>query len=334
MVGASNHFAPGNWRLRWTAILGAMAWNLALATEPAESSAERVYQLTAGNLVVAVKVDTTAELPRFDETAAVVAVTWCERSYLGGAGLVDEFGLEGVGVLGYEEASVGGKFIKIGVGVLQRDLARAYRFQHAYPRLEKFPVGVKVTESELTVEQASDLVAGYGYRYRKHYQVDRDGVLTIRYELGNTGIRAFVFEHYNHNFFCFAEKGGTSGDGYGVETAFPLSDPVVGLVLDTPRHARLLPVSQSVTGPIFWRLPLSAGAEAHRVVLTHANGRRVELTGDTPVVRFCLWTDRRTVSPELFSQKTLAPGQTTRWVRRYRFETGLVPAPRGQETKP
>ncbi len=47
--------------------------------------------------------------PRFDRTAQVVSVRKGRQSYLDERGLVDELGLRGNGVLGYERAK-GGTF--------------------------------------------------------------------------------------------------------------------------------------------------------------------------------------------------------------------------------
>lgn len=277
------------------------------------------YRLADGDFVVEIEVGARAELPRFDETAVVRAVSWRGGHYLVGPGLADEFGLEGHGALGFEEAAPGEGFLKIGVGELERDRAGGYRFQHAYPRRQSFPVEVIAGERELRVAQVSAEVRGYRYTYAKHYSVGGERTLTIDYELGNRGNRTFVFEHYNHNYFRLPESGGTHG--CRIETGFPLSSPPEKWKLASPHAAQWTGERFVATGNL-WRLPLNPPADAHEVTLTLADGRAVQVAGDSPVVRFAVWLERTAVCPELFSRFTLQPNETARWTRRYHFAAG------------
>ena len=66
------------------------------------------HVLVEGDLTVTIETAAAEPLPRFDQTAVVRSVTCHGREWLEGPGLADEFGLEGFGVLGFTDASLGG----------------------------------------------------------------------------------------------------------------------------------------------------------------------------------------------------------------------------------
>lgn len=274
------------------------------------------YVLERAGLSVTIETAVRRELPRFDETAAVSAVSWNGRDWLTGAGLVDEFGLEGFGVLGFSAAAVGGEFVKIGVGVLTRDASGPYRFLHSYPRQSSFPVQVAADENGVTVTQHSEDVNGYRYDYVKSFTIDDERRLVIAYELTNLGGRAFRFEHYNHNFFGLKAAGGAKD--CRLETAFRLQTPPEGWAVVSDGTAQWIGEDRPVRGQ-FWRMPFDSPAEPHALTLSFKDGYAVQMTGSSPVTRLAVWLDETAVCPELFSRFSLEPGETARWTRTYRF---------------
>jgi hypothetical protein len=103
-----------------------------------------------GNQAFKVVIDTPAQLTddfpacRFDQTANVRSVTFHGREYLVSPGFIDEFGILGCGVLGFDEAQIGEPFIKIGIGYLQRIAEpEYYHFSTVYPIFKKFPVEIQ-----------------------------------------------------------------------------------------------------------------------------------------------------------------------------------------------
>jgi hypothetical protein len=287
---------------------------------------ERVLRLQAGACAVEIVSDThrleTRFGPRFDGTAFVSSVSTAAHSYLAAEGLADEFGLEGMGVLGYREAPLNGEFIKIGVGVLVRDTTEKYRFQHAYPVARRFPVTVEATDETVRVIQLSERVDGYQYRYEKTYRTVGNGVLAIDYVLANLGLKEFPFDHYNHNFFAFDGEGGS--DSYAVTAAFPWPQPPAGAWhLDAQRRLCLSSEKIEPKG-VYWGTPLEIGADLHQVTLRHRSGEAVIISGNTPSVRFAIWADRTAICPELFIRHQLAPGASCRWTRTYRFGSAVA----------
>ncbi len=274
------------------------------------------HVLQRDGFAVTIETSVRRATPRFDETAAVSAVRWNGRNWLTGAGLADEFGLEGFGVLGFKEAPIGGDFVKIGVGVLTRDVPGPYRFQHSYPRRSEFAVQVIAGETEVKVAQRSGEVNGYGYDYAKTYTIEAAGRLVIAYELTNRGGLTFRFEHYNHNFFGVKTAGGAGGSR--IETPLRLQNPPEGWSLVSDHDARWVGADFPAPGR-FWRMPMNPAAEGQALKLSLKDGYSVRMTGSSAVTRLSVWVDETAICPELFSRFTLEPGETARWTRTYEF---------------
>ncbi|RYZ80402.1 MAG: hypothetical protein EOO68_37425, partial [Moraxellaceae bacterium] len=160
--------------------------------------------------------------PRFDNTAMVNQVRLNGSTYLAPNGLVDEFGIDGTGVIGFEAAKAGDNFLKIGVGKLVRHYGEDYDFWHQYKIRQLLPVRVQRKGDVVTVRQNGYLAHKYGYAYTKRYRVlPKSATLVIEYELRNSGRRPITFNHYNHNWFAF--EGRSTSPPYSLETKFPLA---------------------------------------------------------------------------------------------------------------
>lgn len=260
--------------------------------------------------------------PRFDNTANVSQVWLDGHSFLGGPGLADEFGLMGVGVLGFAEARAGETFLKIGVGQLVRSKDLNYGFWNSYPVARLLAVKVQASPQRLTVQQDAPVTQGYAYRYRKSYLVGvRTGTLEIRYTLRNTGQKAFEFEQYNHNWFTF--DGQKANPSWFVAPRFALGNAKAASWLDrrveTPGLARLGIKSGSIT-PGNYDPPLALShAENALVVGDERSGQRVGVRGNFPISHFALFANPDALCPEVFVRRRLLPGKTTTWKRSYRF---------------
>lgn len=287
----------------------------------AMSKPEEPYHLVAGDFEAVIVTDTrrleALYGPRFDRSAVVTSVKLGGREFVEARGLCDEFGLNGLGVLGYAEAvPEGGEFIKIGVGALQRDTAGEYSFIRHWPVVENARVEVTVQPEALLVRQAGPSRHGYACQLEKQYAITAGGRLTIAYALTNIGGKPFHFEHYNHNFLAFS--GAAVDPAYRLAPAFALPQAgndkwelgEDGLRLRAPAPAR---------GGAVFGVDLAAPAAENSVVVRHANGQQLAISGDFPVARFAVWATQAAVCPEIFHRARLAPGETVRWTRHYQF---------------
>lgn len=282
--------------------------------------------------------------PRFDTTAAVTSIRIEGREILIHGGLADEFNPKWLPPPGYDEARPGEPFLKVGVGLLQRVRERPYLFRHKYPVI-KYATNERLTsktQDELVFRQHINTgpELGWAYDYTKTYTLlpadDSPpppppsaavvATLVIRYKLQNTGTRPIHIEHYNHNWFRLDSDSTMSfGNGYKLNTPFalPTSDPAPdALTINGGNITFHAPVRE----PVFPMAEQRVSAARNRATLRNlATGRWVEFSGDFDVSRFALFVDHETISPEVFADWKLAPGEQTTWTRTYRF--GLDPQP-------
>ena len=115
------------------------------------------------------------------------------------SGAVEEFSQ-----IGYDSAKVGDSFLKIGVGILQKDSDLPYNFRYTYPVINSGERVVEEIENGIkflhTLQDAQ-----YSYVYQKTITFDeRLARMTIAHELKNTGSSTICTSVYNHNFLTFA----------------------------------------------------------------------------------------------------------------------------------
>ena len=177
----------------------------ASGVEPAKEN-EACVALAEGDLRIVIATgplskDEDISPVRFDRSARIISLQLAGVEYLGAEGMPDDFGLHGIGILGFDEASPGEPFIKPGVGLLRKEGA-LYRFMRSYELISAFPTRVlERTDTTLTLEQTSSELHGYAYRYTKTYRLHLPSTLVLEYSLTNVGSRSFAFEQYNHNWF-------------------------------------------------------------------------------------------------------------------------------------
>ena len=287
--------------------------------------AESRHVLRQGDFAVTITVDSAqiAEKfgPRFDRCGAVTSLLYSGVEYVASIGLADEFGLDGVGALGFTEAGREGEhFIKIGVGELSRYSENKYIFWVGYPVRSLFPVTVEAgTEGRsLSVVQVSSAAHGYAYRYRKAYSIEAPATLIVSYELENTGEKTFTVSHYNHNWLRFADA--EPDADYRVSTAFPLPGPPAAGLTITEGGLGLA----SETKGAYWAFDGEIAPEANRLVVRRGN-LALEVTGDFTASRFALWVGEGGFCPEVFGLPTVEPGAVAKWQRVYRVLTEPTP---------
>ena len=256
--------------------------------------------------------------PRFDLLGAVVAWSLDGRPILAGTGLCDEFGMRRTPP-GFDEAGVGGTFLKPGVGVLKKDREGEYDFFHPYPVEFLLKTETRRERDSITFEQRLGDFRGFGYRYTKQYRFERDSSrLVIRYELTNTGKKPIVTDQYNHNFFSFGKE--LPGSRYRIRTDFtakPLQRS--GAWCSYRRREftgfRMIPPGCYLTSTEW--IP----AKENRFELLHPDfPYSVEIGGDFDSRKFAIsFREGEYISPEIFIEIDLKPGETKQWSRSCRI---------------
>lgn len=253
---------------------------------------------------------------RFDRTAIVQQIELNGKTFLTHAGLSDEFGLHGMGLRGFDEATSKTPFIKIGVGRLLRDKPGKYEFFHRYPIQQLAPVRItEQTDTSLTFCQQLD-DPDYGYSYQKNYRIDPDTpTLTITYNMANTGKEIMLIEQYNHNWFNFANT--PINTAYQVLGGFDLTcRPKPWFT----QQGRRLSLNQTITKGEYTSSSCTCLPDNNWFKLSNSlTGMNVTISGDFPISLLGFFVQQDAICPEVHMTQFLARDQQWTWSRTYRF---------------
>ena len=233
----------------------------------------------------------------------------------GGRGLCNEFGI--FRPVGYQSARPGQWFPKFGVGLLRRPDEDDYKFDRPY-EFQPFPLEVRRDAQKLVFQFEPLPCRGYAARLRKTLRLN-ENALSIEYELENIGSQPICTGEYVHNFLA------PNGAPPGPQSVLQLHP---GLRLQ--RGGALLRQSGAqvrwnapVKAPQIWEIAAPAPTSGMIWQLWHES-EKIGLSEslDVPIERVSLWCAPHVLSPEVFVNIAVLPGQSQRWARRYQFWAG------------
>jgi len=233
----------------------------------------------------------------------------------GAAGPSEEFT-----TIGFDEAGAGGKFLKIGVGVLKRD-TDTYDFVHTYPVLNEGKRGFTATKDSVRLTQdLSDKDTGYGYSYVKTVKlVPGKPQMQIEHVLKNTGTKDLVTSVYCHNFLSLSP----GNENIALTAPFtlvagkPLAADAAQVSGKTLKYLRPVKEGESVTSPF-----TGFGDKVSDYDFKVVNGKTgfgQRIRADQPLARINFWSIRTTFSWEPYIAISLKPGETKRWTYTYDY---------------
>ena len=264
---------------------------------------------------------------RFDWTGKITGVkyrnipmTTIERTdnvnaVLFGKALYNEFGIDTA--LGFEEAKPGEWFHKIGIGALKKTKG-AYQFTNPYEiRPAKFHV--EPQPNQLRIDCHSESINGYAYSLSKVIRL-QESCLIIDYKLHNTGDQAIVTDEYVHNFIGVDKE--LIGKDYVLRFPFAINVEKFQALVNPEGKMDILKTEVSFKGnpnEQFFVSHLNGKyvVEATWELVHLKSGSGVRETGSFPTRKVNLWGWTHVVSPELFTEVHVAPGNSAKWSRRY-----------------
>jgi hypothetical protein len=231
--------------------------------------------------------------------------------------------------LGFDDAAVGGTFIKIGVGVLRKDSAEYDVFkQYQVVDPGKWTVKTHADSVEFT-HQLNDPASGYGYVYRKTVRlVAGTSEMVLEHHLKNTGRRSIDGTVYGHNFMMLDRQ--PIGPDFAVTLPFQIQSA-------PPPHKDVA----EIRGNQFVYMRALADKD---VVYTQISGFsdnpkdnevRIEnrgvgagmvIRGNRPLSHMALWSIRSVLAVEPFISMTIEPGSEFDWDVTYEYYT-IAPSP-------
>ena len=231
------------------------------------------------------------------------------------SGPVEEFA-----PVGFDEAGMGGRFLKPGVGIVRRDSDRYTQFS-TQPILNAGLRTFKATKTGARFTQdLQDKESGYGYRYTKSVQlIAGKPQMTITHVLTNTGSKPIVTTVYNHNFLTLSP-----GNEHMVITApftmtaeNPLQPELARLEGSIIRFVAPIPPGKAVESLITGYGDRAADYDF--TIANSATGFGQRLRADQPVASINFWSMQPVLGWEPYIAISLKPGETKRWTNSYDF---------------
>jgi len=231
------------------------------------------------------------------------------------SGPVEEFA-----PVGFDEAAPGGRFLKPGVGIVQRAIDKYDQF----PTLPVLNAGSRTFKATKTgarwTQELKDAPTGWAYHYEKTVQlVPGKAQMTISHVLTNTGTKPIVTTVYDHNFLTLSP----GNDHMAITAPFamtaekPLQPELAKLDGKSIRYLAPVPAGTTVTSPIGGFGP--AASDYDFTVTNTATGFGQRIRADRPIARINFWSINTTLGWEPYIAIDLKPGETKRWTYTYDF---------------
>jgi len=228
--------------------------------------------------------------------------------------------MEEFAAVGFQEAGMGGRFLKPGIGIFTRDNDNPLRFP-TLPSLNEGKRTFKTSKSgAVWTQDLDDPQSGYGYKYEKSVQLVRGKPqMTISHVLTNTGKKDIVTTVYCHNFLSLSP-----GSEHLVITA-PFTWQALDelqpefVKLDGNAIRYLAPLPPGVTTQSLMSGFNGEASDYDFTIINTATGFGQRIRADQPMVKINMWSITPTYSLEPYIAIALKPGETKRWTYTYDF---------------
>lgn len=218
---------------------------------------------------------------------------------------------------GFDEASPGEGFIRIGVGILEREDEQDYVMRKTYKITDHGTWNTEHGQDWISFTHRIDTRFGYGYLYQKTIQLKADG-FTIAHILKNTGEKPIETDQFNHNFFRI--DGEPSGTAFQISFPYAIysEDDLKGLLEIEGQNLTFIRDLGKEENVFLILNGYSRNPADHQVtVLNRKTGAGVTFSVDQPLHRMAFWACATTLSPENSIWIAVAPGEEQQWTSDY-----------------
>lgn len=237
-------------------------------------------------------------------------------------GPVEEFRSNDKG-LGYDEAKVGGAFVRIGIGTVRKPDETAYRPFETYDVVDPGKWTIHKHKDWIEFIQQLKSEEGYAYIYRKTVRlVKGKPEMLIEHSLKNTGKKEIETTQYNHNFFVIDHE----VVGPDISVKFPFT-PIAQSGFKDRAEVRgqeiMFPRELVGKNGVFSEL----GGSRNDVqdydfrIENSKTGAGVRITGDQPLAKVNFWAISTVAAVEPYILLRIQPGKEAHWTIRYDFYT-------------
>ena len=242
-----------------------------------------------------------------------------------GQGPAEEF-LTSNKALGFDEATPGGTFLKIGVGILRRPDERPYDRYRDYEIVDGGKWTTEISRDNVVFTQTlSNPTSGYGYIYTKSLRLlPGKPIMRIEHLLLNTGTKPLVSSVYDHNFFV-THNHHTGPDNmittpYPMKSSRPPSSNLARIEGNKLIFVKPLSAEEMVAMPIEGFEPTAKDYSFRVENISTGTGYSVQ--GDRPLNNIWLWAIYTNIAMEAFINLQADPGKEERWAYEYTYFTG------------
>jgi hypothetical protein len=271
---------------------------------------------------------------RFDWSGLISRVEYKGHSFFGewrfphnptnhddAVGPADEFGIEKPP--GYAETPVGGSFLKIGVGELQKPEEPRYQFWRTYKLVKPGSWKIKTAPGSIEFTQEMALAKDKGYKYVKLIELAKDGPsFRIHHQLKNMGSQRLSVEEYCHNFVVI--DGTPIGRAYHLTFGFPPRPKDESSLKERIRFTGKKMIFEKDLQPkdshFAEILGLTGTVEDNAVTIENTkSGGGVRIIGNRAPSKFNFYAERTAVCPEPFIKLDLPQSAEATWDTEYAF---------------
>ncbi len=236
-----------------------------------------------------------------------------------GKGLYNEFGINRP--VGYDDCPDYDYFHKIGVGLIKKEKEETYNFFKNYTfKPATFKLS-QISDTDITITTISSNYRGYAYQLIKNYKL-LEKELIISYTLLNSGTKMIQTEEYTHNFIAFNYQ--KIDQHYQLLLKQPLNVKNIKEVVNPDNCIKInkntINWAQTTSAEFYLSNLNENGIPNTGWKLFHSQ-LQVSISEEVNFIpfKFCIWGNSHVVSPELFIDIKLLPGETLQWQRKYKF---------------
>ena len=226
--------------------------------------------------------------------------------------------------IGWDEAEPGGRFIKLGVGVLRRGEGNYNRFVH-YDVLNPGTWTVNRRANEVEFIQTLDAPElGYGYVYRKVVRlVEGEPEMVIEQSMTNTGAKAIHSDVYNHHFMVMGQQ--PPGPDFTIRFPFepkPMRAPNTELInVEGNELVYAKQLSGRDQAVVVFEGYGDTAADTEMIIENETLGAGVRITADRPLIRNMLWSIPSVFAIEPYMAVNIEPGAEFTWTNSFEYYT-------------
>jgi len=216
--------------------------------------------------------------------------------------------------LGYDEASVGEEYIRLGVGVLHKQ-AGEFFFNKTYDIVNhgkwKITKGKDWIQFQHTISSSN----GYAYIYTKRIELlkNKPGFV-MKHTLVNTGSKTIVTDQFNHNFFTIDK--GVTGTGFSLRFKFTpeILDTKYSLGFFEAKNDGLVFSNDLLKDFVFAMFkPLPANTPNFLELINKKSGAGVRVSVNKPMNSLVFWARSNVFCPENSVIIKVEKGKSMKW---------------------